>query len=73
MILNRKIGIYELSTNKLKCHVVINVENWKTKLADSEKPDTYKLFKNMPTFEKYFDYIKKCTLRRGYTYTIFYQ
>ena len=29
-----------------------------TKLADSKKADTYKLFKNMPKFEKYFDYIK---------------
>ena len=45
--------------NKIKSHIdVINVENWKTKLADSKKADTDKLFKNMPKFEKYFDYIK---------------
>ena len=44
--------------DKIKSHInVINVENRKTKLADSKKADTYKLFKNMP-IEKYFDYIK---------------
>ena len=37
---------------------IINVENWKTKLANSKKADTYRLFKNMPKFDKYFDYIK---------------
>ena len=59
VVLNREIDIYELSMNKIKSHIdVINVENWKTKLADSKKADTYKLFKNMPKFEKYFDYIK---------------
>ena len=46
VILNREIDIYELSMNKIKSHIdVINVENWKTKLADSKKADTYKLFK----------------------------
>ena len=38
-------------------HLDINVKNWKKKLADSKKADTYKLFKNIPKFEKYFDYI----------------
>ena len=55
----REIDIFELSMNKIKSHIdVINVENWKTKLADSKKADTYKLFINMLKFEKYFDYIK---------------
>ena len=28
-------------------HIDINVENWKTKLADSKKANAYKLFKNI--------------------------
>ena len=51
VVLNREIDICELSMNKIKSHIdVINVENWKTKLADSKKADTYKLFQNMPKF-----------------------
>ena len=58
-LLNREIDIYKLPSYKLKSHIdLINVENWKTKLSDSKKADTYKLFKNTPKIEKYFDYIK---------------
>ena len=52
VVLNREMDIFELSMNKIKSHIdAINVENWKIKLADSKKADTYKLFKNMPNLK----------------------
>ena len=32
-------------------------EKWRSKLTASSKPDTDKIFKGRPKFEKYFDYI----------------
>ena len=58
-LLNEEIDVYNLSTKNLKNKIkLINCEDWKQKLSNSSKADTYKIFKNSPKYEKYFDHIK---------------
>ena len=67
VLLNREIVIDKLSTDKLKSHIdLLNVENWKTKLMDSTKANTYRSYKNMTEIEKYFDHIKNIKLLKAF-------
>ena len=51
--LNKDIDVCKLSHLKLKSHIgLVYCESWEYKLLNSTKADTYKLFKNIPKFEK---------------------
>ena len=59
ILLDKEIDIYNLSTNSLKNKInFIYSQNWKQRLSNSSKADTYKIFKNQPKYEKFYDYIK---------------
>ena len=67
-LLNKEIDVYKLSNYKLKQYIdTIFCENWKNKLSNSSKADTYKTFKNIPKFEKYLDYIKNIKYLKALT------
>ena len=52
------VNIINAPTSTIKKFIhKIYEEKWRSKLTESSKADTYKIFKDCPKFEKYFDYI----------------
>ena len=57
-ILNEEFSIYDLSNYKLKKYInLVFCEDWSTKLTNSSKADSFKLFKSFPKFESLYDHV----------------